>query len=663
VYSPGLDGLRALAVLAVIAYHAGIPWVRGGLLGVDTFFVLSGFLITGLLVAEYRATRRIDLKDFWIRRVRRLMPALLVMLLAVAAYAHFLAAPSDVGKIRLDILAALFYIANWRFAFSGQSYFDHFSAPSPLLHTWSLAVEEQFYVLWPLVIFILMRHSARTADRWKKQRQKAQSAALSVAVLGAEASSLVGLALLLVGVDASKIYYGTEIRIQALLTGAALAVWRAQRKTGFTARGKTILSYAGLVALLVTLVLWSTVNGEARGLYAGGFLGVAMIIAVLVAAIVEVPKSIVARILSIPPLTYIGKISYGLYLWHWPILQAMTATRTGLHGIELLGARIGATLACTLASFYLLENPIRRRKLRLPKPVVTMPALLAGVVAVTILATNGSAQGMSAADLNKLAAQVEGSNGVAPTPSSTTAGRRLRMLVAGDSLATTLVGSQFSQVAASMNVQVADASMLGCGVARLPVRKLNGIAGPTTDGCDQWPQRFTSRISEVNPDIAVLLVGRWEVTDQLMNGVWTHVGEPDFDAYLGSQLDLAIQVLSARGAKVVLMTTPAVQPREAADGSQFPETEASRVALFNQVLRAAAARHHGVASIADLNAVLTPGNRFTDHIDGVLTRADGVHITSEGGRVVGQALLPAIVALVRPTRTDGARVVTATSPD
>src|SRR6185369_16688212 len=389
------------------------------------------------------------------------------------------------------------------------------------------------------VVFLLMRYSARTADKWKQQRRKAQSAALSVAVLGAEASSLIGLALVLAGVDASKIYYGTEVRIQALLTGAALAVWRAQRKTGFTPRGKKVLGHGGGVALLAIIAMWVTVNGQARGLYAGGFLGVAVIAAVLVAAIVEVPNSLVSKVLSLPPLTYLGKISYGLYLWHWPILQALTAARTGLHGPALLGARMGATAVCTLASFYLVENPIRRRKVRFPKPVVTVPAIVAGVMAVAVVATSTTASSArSAGDLDKLAARVEGTNGAVPTPVAGNAdGPPLKMLVAGDSLATTLVGSQFTTVAASMNMQVADASMLGCGVARLPQRKLDGVAGPTTTGCDQWPTRFTRRVNEVNPDVAGLLVGRWEVTDQLMNGVWTHLGEPDFDAYLATQLD------------------------------------------------------------------------------------------------------------------------------
>jgi len=663
VHSPGLDGLRALAVLAVIAYHAGLSWVPGGLLGVDTFFVLSGFLITGLLVAEYRATRRIDLKDFWTRRARRLLPAFLLLLLAVSAYAYFLAPPADVTKIRLDMLASLLYVANWRFALSNQSYFDHFSAPSPLLHTWSLAVEEQFYVLWPLVIFLVMRHSARTVDKWKGQRRKAQSTALAVAVLGAEISALIGIVLLLVGVDASRIYYGTEVRVQALLTGAALAVWRAQRRAGFSARGKTVLGHTGGVALLALIALWVTVDGQSHGLYAGGFLGVAILVGVLVAAIVEVPGSLVAKVLAVTPLTYVGKISYGLYLWHWPVLLALTAGRTGLHGPALLGVRIAVTLACTLTSFYLIENPIRRRQLRIPRPIVTTPAVLAGVVAVAVLATSTRAStARSPADLEKLAATVQAGGGLPAATLDGQGGAPLRMLIAGDSLALTLAASDFGKVAASMNVQLADASMLGCGVARLPSRKLDGQIGPTTPGCDQWPARFTKRVNEVDPDIAGLLVGRWEVTDQLMDGEWTHIGEPDFDAYLAAQLDLAITTLSARGAKVVLFTTPAVAAREAPDGSRYPETKPERVARFNQLLRAAADRHRGVATISDLNGVLTPGNRFTDHVDGVLARDDGVHITAAGGRIVGQALLPAIVALVRPTSTDRAPVGTATSP-
>ncbi|WP_284678931.1 acyltransferase, partial [Frankia sp. AgKG'84/4] len=391
---PALDGLRAFAVLAVIAYHAGISWMPGGLLGVDTFFVLSGFLITGLLITEYRNTRRIDLKTFWIRRSRRLMPALLVLLVGVAAYARWIAAPGDVGTLRLDAMSTLLYVANWRFALSDQSYFNHFSAPSPLLHTWSLSVEEQFYVLWPLVVFLLMRHSARTVDRWRIQRQKAQSLALSIAVLGAAASAVVGLALLANGTDTSRIYYGTDSRSQALLVGAALAVWRGQRTRPISARARSVLSVVGCLAAVGLLVIWTTVSGQSRPLYAGGFLGVAIVVMLLVASIVEAPQGPLARALAWAPFTFIGRISYGLYLWHWPIFLTLTATRTGANGVVLLLLRLAATLAITLASFHLVENPIRRGRIRLPRPRLTVPAAFGGVLAVLLLATAGTPGGV-----------------------------------------------------------------------------------------------------------------------------------------------------------------------------------------------------------------------------------------------------------------------------
>jgi hypothetical protein len=410
----------------------------------------------------------------------------------------------------------------------------------------------------------------------------------------------------------------------------------------------------GAAAAIALLTIWATVDGQSRGLYAGGFLAVAIIVAVLVAAIVEVPRSPVARVLAFGPLSYIGRISYGLYLWHWPIFLTLTAGRTGITGPLLLLVRLAAAAACTLASFYLVENPIRRRSIRVPKPWITTPAALAGVVAVILVSTGSPAASVrSPADLDRLAQQVQSSHRTLPPVTADASGvRPVRMLVAGDSLATTLLTSQFGYVASSMHVQLADASMLGCGVARLPMRRTDGKPGRTTGGCDQWPERFAQRLRDTQPDVAALLVGRWEVTDQLQNGHWTHIGEPSFDAYLAGELDLAITTLSARGAKVVLFTTPAFAPREAPDGTQYPETKVERVVQFNKLLRAAAARHPGVATVINLAGVLTPGNRYTDRVNGIVTRDDGVHITAEGGRLVGQATLPQIVELVRATRTE-----------
>nr|WP_230203002.1 acyltransferase family protein [Parafrankia discariae] len=654
-HSPALDGLRALAVLGVMAYHAGLSWMPGGLLGVDAFFVLSGFLITGLLVAEYRTTRRIDLKSFWIRRTRRLMPALLTMMLGVAAYARFVAEPSEVETLRADALSTLGYVANWRFALSDQSYFDHFSAPSPLLHTWSLAVEEQFYVLWPLAVYLLMWHSGRTTTRWRNQRRKAQTLILTVAVLGAEASALLGLLLVVLGADASRIYYGTDTRAQALLAGAALAVWRIQRRTPLTERTKKGLAVAGCLAGVAMLTVFATVDGESRVLYSGGFLGVAVIVMLLIASIVEVPRGPAARVLSLPPLPTIGRVSYGLYLWHWPVFLTVTAARTGLSGAALLGVRAAVTAAITIASFHLVENPIRRRKIRFPKPRITVPATICAVVALVMVATiPDPSAGRGAADLEQLAARA--ATAAPPTArAEPVTGRPLRAILAGDSLALTLGFSEFSTAAAREGLEIHDASQLGCGVSRSPRRFLMGEVNLPPPGCDQWPTRLSRKVDELHPDLALLLVGRWEVTDQYLDGRRTHIGDPAFDAYLGRELDLAITTLSARGAKVVLLTTPMFEEGEAADGSIYPETRADRVIEFNKLLRQAAARHSAVTTVIDLAAALSPGNAYRGEIDGVRVRDDdGVHISNGGGARAGQMVLPDLLKLARPATASSA---------
>ena len=201
-------------MLGVLAYHAGIRQVPGGLLGVDVFFVLSGFLITRLLLAEHRRAGRVSLGQFWLRRARRLVPALLIMLIGISAFATWVASPGSLGRLRIDALSTLGYVANWRFSFSHQGYFQQFQAPSPLLHTWSLAVEEQFYLIWPLITVLALR-------RWSGDGRPRRL--LLIAGLGALASAGLCLALALRGTDTSRMYYGTDTRAQALLVGATLA--------------------------------------------------------------------------------------------------------------------------------------------------------------------------------------------------------------------------------------------------------------------------------------------------------------------------------------------------------------------------------------------------------------------------------------------------------
>ena len=235
-YQPALDGLRAVAVAAVIAYHLGYPWARGGYLGVDTFFVLSGYLITSLLLTEARAEGRIDLPTFWVRRARRLLPALLLVLAVIAIYGAW-STPTDAqAALRADGLFALFYSANWHFIADNNSYFDLFAAPSLLEHTWSLAIEEQFYLVWPLVVAACLRIGR---GRRTLVVVVATCAALGSAALMAALAD-----------DATRAYFGTDTRVHSLLIGALLAVLLARRANVQSSRP---VAYAGVLALGVVV--------------------------------------------------------------------------------------------------------------------------------------------------------------------------------------------------------------------------------------------------------------------------------------------------------------------------------------------------------------------------------------------------------------------------
>jgi peptidoglycan/LPS O-acetylase OafA/YrhL len=371
-YRPGLDGLRALAVIAVLLYHADLAWIPGGFLGVEVFFVISGYLITALLLAEWRQRGRIDLKTFWLRRARRLLPALYVLLVVTLAFAVVFL-PGEVAGLRGDVLAAFGYVTNWYLIFGQESYFEAVGRPSLLKHLWSLAVEEQFYLIWPPVLALGL---AVGATRLRRRR------ALTVALAGAAASAVAMALLYAPGVDPSRIYYGTDTRATGLLCGAALAfLWspgdkhrpsearhdrlellsrgRFRRRWGWTA--PLLLDILGFAALggLVWLCLYL---GEFEPfLYRGGFALVGLATVATIMAVVHPSTGIGSRILGSAPLRWVGVRSYGIYLWHWPVFMV---TRPDLDvpfdGWPLLALRLGATVLLADLSYRYIETPIRR---------------------------------------------------------------------------------------------------------------------------------------------------------------------------------------------------------------------------------------------------------------------------------------------------------------
>jgi peptidoglycan/LPS O-acetylase OafA/YrhL len=626
-YIPALDGVRAFAVLGVMAYHGDISWLPAGFLGVDAFFVLSGFLITSLLISEWQRRGTIFLGQFWARRARRLLPALLMLLVFVVLYANFVAPAGTYPGLRLDSLSTLFYVANWHFILIGSNYFDQTSLPSLLTHTWSLAVEEQFYLLWPLVVLAVLKCTGRL---W---------ALLTVSLVGAVASAAEMALLFRHGTGTTRLYYGTDTHGQCLLVGAALAsglALFARRRAGGAAslRGgptpggdpawaassrwaRTLLSVLGALGVAGAALLWWRVSFNGSFLWEGGFLVAALSTAAVLACVVCAPQSLVARALSVSPLRYLGRISYGLYLWHFPLFQWIDRARTGLDGYALFGARCGATLAVATVSFYLVERPIRKGAFFGQwRAWVGAPVAVAAVSLTVVLATGS---GTVAA--------------VAPTPVPTGPTHSHKtVMVLGDSTALTFAIG-LSLDANHYGYNVVDHGILGCGVAVIPRVKESGIdatvasaCNPATPASQQWPALWAGWIDQHHPTLVAILAGRWEVSTVEWRGRWTDILEPAFAAYVRQQLQRAVDVASSRGARVVLFTAPCYDSAEQSNGAPSPEDQPDRVKAYNALVRQVVAANAQRATLVNLDAVVCPGGAFTTRLDGVTVRApDGVH--------------------------------------
>lgn len=343
-YLPALDGLRALSVIAVLLYHAEVGWAKGGFIGVEVFFVISGYLITSLLIAEYRETGRIDLKNFWGRRARRLLPAVVALIVAGLAFTVIFL-PDEVARLRRDALAAAGYVSNWYLIVDQQSYFESWGRPPLLRHLWSLAVEEQFYLVWPLAFAVLMRFL--------------RAPFVPVLLIAAATASAVLMAVLYEpGADPSRVYYGTDTRATGLLLGAAMAfVWRPGASAGrFCARA--LPATAGTTGLVALAVLGLTLDANGSFVYRGGLALVS--IATLAVIVGATRPSALSRVIGIAPLRWAGTRSYGIYLWHWPLFMITRPDiDVPLDGIALLVLRFALTFALAEASYRLVESPIR----------------------------------------------------------------------------------------------------------------------------------------------------------------------------------------------------------------------------------------------------------------------------------------------------------------
>jgi peptidoglycan/LPS O-acetylase OafA/YrhL len=650
-YIPALDGIRGVAIVVIMGFHGGVFLTSGGFYSLDTFFALSGFLITSLLITEWQQTARIRLGLFWSRRARRLLPGLLVMVLGVVILNAVLVPAGTYPTLRSDSLSSLFYFANWHFIADGSNYFNQTGPTPPLIHMWSLAVEEQFYLVWPLLVlgvFTLFR---------------SRRVLLAVCVVGALASAAAMGALYSLA-DVNRVYYGTDTRAQSLLVGAALAVglslWADHRRrdgvapgqagngpasggdpawAAQTISGRRAVTAVGLVGVAGSAVLWTTVSYNEPFAFRGGFLLAALATAAVLFSVVCAQRSALARCLSMAPLRYIGRISYEMYLWHYPLFTYIDAARLGVGGLALFGVRVAVTVAVATASYYLVGRPIRRGALRSGWVLrVVTPATVALTAIAVVVATAAP------------------SVAVKPPPPRVAAGAGrhhgppVKVLVVGDSTALTLdIG--LNEYATSYGIAPTNAGILGCGITTGKEYQLQGVDAPMATQCtghpadDQWYRLWADKISTIHPNVVMILAGRWEVVNRTYKGHWTNIEHPAYAAYVESQLERAVRVAGAGGAHVVLLTAPCDDSGEQPNGAPWPEDSRTRLALYNDLVRHVAATSPNT-SLLNFNAMACPGGQYEEFMDGQQVRlADGVHFTFDGGNVFAPRIWPIIAAL------------------
>ncbi|MDP9331725.1 MAG: acyltransferase [Actinomycetota bacterium] len=643
-YHAALDGLRAIAVLSVIAYHYDYAWAKGGFLGVDTFFVLSGFLITTLLVLEFRRASKLRFAAFWARRARRLLPALLLVLAFVAAYSHLAVVPWERNGVRDDMFASLFYVANWRFIFDQRGYFQLFSAASPLRHMWSLAIEEQYYLVWPLVVLACLR-LGRGSTRVLG----------CVCVLGA-AGSILSMGLRFHPGDPSGAYYATDARAHTLLIGALLALLLLAWKPD--ARARRALAVAAIPAIVAVLVATHGASGTGASYYRGGSALFAGVVAVLIAGVVQ--PGPVSSLLSTRPLAWIGRISYGLYLWHWPIDVWLVPSRVHVGTTALNVLRLGVTFAAAIASYYLVERPIRERtwSLRLSAAAFAPAvAVMAGIITASAVGATappgfiwgygdpllcGPPRTSETSEAKTAAAKM----GPLSLPVSA---RDQRILLVGDSTACSLWPG-LNAAGDAAGIATFQGSVFGCGVASGQITTTrNEAITPNSSRCPALVDSDVGQaLARVRPTI-VLWMSIWEKSDLVVDGRTVVAGTPAGEKEIMARMDAALARLTAGGAHVVMITEAGPAPNPA-QGTQTTSLKADNdgYVRLNALLRRFQARHRSQVSVVDLATKLCPGGPpCPARVMGLHARPDGRHFTPTAATWAARWILTEILGTTR----------------
>jgi peptidoglycan/LPS O-acetylase OafA/YrhL len=679
-HQPGLDGLRALSIIAVLLYHGGVSWAGGGFLGVESFFVLSGFLITSLLIAEWCQSSRIRLGAFWARRARRLLPALLALVCVIGVY-YTLAGPlKAIPGLESSGIATLLYVGNWHQIAIGSNYFVASGPVSPFQHTWSLAIEEQFYLLWPLLlvaVFWLISRGRRGAGNGPEGRaavQRRSLAMLLAATVTAAVASAVDTAILYHGGSGlERVYYGTDTRATGLLVGASLAIAIALTRLRGTrpAMAGKVRGRLAVVGFVLVVVAMHDANGESGWLFPWGLVGVDLAVASVIAAVVLVPCSMIARLFSVRPLCAIGAISYGLYLWHFPCFLWLNADSTGATGAGLLFIRLAVTVTIATVSFILIEQPVRRR--RVPswvlRPMVPVAVAASFTSLIAAAAVDAQVPGSQLAPIPAgVTAQLAGhdrSCAVAlrdtpqyrtvPLPKSALGGYIFhwilrgtvdwngggypqstqttyrtcppkRVLILGDSIAYT-AGVPMLENENRYGVELANAAILGCAFGNRGMIDVNGTYKALPPQCPDDLSRWERAARAFGAQVVVVELGYRDEFDWRWDGHVVHLGQRSFDAYVQQRIDRFASVLSAGGARVLFLTVPYVNPPALASGAPAPAGDPVRHALIDSMLQTAAAHDPSHVGVLDIDRIVSPGGHYDETVNGQDCRFDGIHFS------------------------------------
>jgi peptidoglycan/LPS O-acetylase OafA/YrhL len=638
-FEPALEGLRGFALIGMLCFHAEFQWAVGGFLPIPTFFTLSGYLITSLFLVEWERTGSIRLRTFWARRFRRLMPASLLTLAGISLFGAFVATPDQLARLRGDVLWALAYAANWRFLFSDTAYAELFLVRSPVLHFWSLGIEEQFYLAFPLIAVLGLRLGSG-------------SRAVFGAVLGAlvAGSVLASWALTTTGASVDRVYYGTDTRGAELLMGGLLALLLCGREiTSRTLR--RVIQALGAVAMLVMVGLWTVVDLDPSWLYLGGFAAYTLLSVAVIAAGVQ-PSGPVRVLLSSRAIRWIGRVSYGAYLFHWPVYLWLSPERTGLEQWPLFAVRGLLTFGLAGISYEFFEAPIRRgRALKGWRPFVVTPVAFATVALAAVVVTAGPRGGRIdfGAESQPLEKELTLVPSAAPEATETPSSFQdlQRVAVYGDSSALMLGMALGYWLMARDGVRPRDGEAeLGCGLARKGTYRFRGKEYQRRKKCGDRDVTWAESIQRERPDLAVVLVGPWEVCDRKLPGddSWRHPGDPVLDTYLQQEMLSVVDLLSSEGALVIWLTHPTIQVlSEKLPKTPYPESDRARMVRFDELIFELEKLRPGTVRVVDLAGYMRtlPGGEMDPSY-----RPDGTHFSIEGAGKVWNDWLAAEVLRV-----------------